>query len=207
MRNISKGGEPKTLELHRCSSHADYDNYTDKKTLRAALVTEQRGLCCYCLSRIVADSEKMKIEHWQSQENYPTRQLDFSNMLGACLGGTGKPLKLQHCDSLDFKMNPADPLHDVERVIVYASDGTIRSTDPMLESELNEILNLNHAILKNNRKAVLRGLLEALPREGSWNNSLLEKRLAQWNNNAETELAPFCQVVIYWLRKRLKQAH
>ena len=211
MRNIIKGAEPKSLETHRCSSYAHYDNFADKQNLRESLTTEQQGLCCYCMSRITASSDKMKIEHWQSQDNYPERQLEYSNLLGSCLGGEGKPPKHQHCDtrkrSLDFKLNPADPLHDVERVILYDSDGTIRSTDPAFENELNEILNLNHAILKNNRKAVLRGILETLPKDGNWNNSLLEKQLAQWNSNAEVELAPYCQVVIYWLRKRLKRTH
>lgn len=211
MRNITKGAEPKSLETHRCSAYAHYDNLADKQNLRESLVAEQQGLCCYCMSRISANSGKMKIEHWQSQDNYPERQLEYSNLLGSCLGGEGKPLKLQHCDtrkrSLVLSMNPSDPLHDVERVIRYDSDGTIRSTEPAFENELNKILNLNHAILKNNRKAVLRGLLESLPKDGNWNNSLLEKQLAQWNSNSDALLAPYCQVVIYWLRKRLKRTH
>ncbi len=210
MRNISKGTEPKSLETHRCSSNSNYDNFADKQSLRESLVAEQRGLCCYCMSRITADSDKMKIEHWKSQENYSERQLDYSNLLGGCLGGNGKPLKLQHCDTrkrnLDLLMNPADPVHDVERIIRFDSDGTIRSTDPVFENELNEILNLNTPILKNNRKAVLRGMLEALPKQGNWNDSLIEKKIGQWDEKLERSiLEPYCQIVVYWLRKRLRQ--
>lgn len=121
MRNIVKSSEPKSLETHRCSSYANYDNYEDKQSLRASLITAQRGLCCYCMSRLVADLDKMKIEHWQSQTRFPDRQLDYPNLLGACLGGEGKPRKLQHCDSrkgeLDLSKNPANPAHDVERTI------------------------------------------------------------------------------------------
>ena len=37
----------------------------------------------------------MKIEHWQSKspQKYPGRQLDYTNMLGACYGGQKKNKK------------------------------------------------------------------------------------------------------------------
>ncbi len=212
MRNIVKSADPKSLETHRCSANATYDNYADKENLRKAIVSEQRGLCCYCLSRIVADPDKMKIEHWQSQTNFPDRQLEYHNLLGACLGNKGNPLKRQHCDTSkgvqSLSMNPAAPAHDVERIIHYDADGTIRSTDPQFDNELNEILNLNDAPwLKANRKAVLDGFLDTKPKQGNWDNSLLEKWLAQWNGDSGNgELQPYCQVVVYWLRKRLKRA-
>lgn len=77
----------------------------------------------------------------------------------------------------------------------------------MFEKEINDVLNLNVPLLKENRKAVLTGFLAAKPKHGTWDNSLLEKWLEQWNGNSNSgELAPFCQVVVYWLRKRLKRA-
>jgi len=84
MRSIQKGHEPGTLTRHRNSAHADYENYAAKDTLRVSLVTEQRGLCCYCLSRIRANAQAMKIAHWHSQDRYPAEQLDYQNLLGAC---------------------------------------------------------------------------------------------------------------------------
>lgn len=212
MRNIVKMTEPKSLEEHRCSAAANYDNYDDKQNLRESLVAEQRGLCCYCLSRIIADPYKMKIEHWQSQTGFPDRQLHYPDLLGACLGGgVGKPPKLQHCDTRkgdqDLSKNPADLEHDVERTIQYDKEGTIRSTDPMFDHGINQVLNLNIPILKNNRKAILRRLITEGPRHGNWNNSWLEKKLAEWNGDSnDGELQEYCQVVVYWLRKRLKQA-
>ena len=212
MRNILKGPQPGSLETHRRSSGADYDNYQSKQDLRESLVAEQRGVCCYCMTRLVADPIAMKIEHWQSKTRLRGRQLDYSNLLGACLGGEGKPPKKQHCDTrkgdLDLSRNPADPAHDVERVIQYDSDGTIRSTDPKFDSEINDILNLNHAPwLKDNRKAALTGFLSAGPKHGDWDNSLLEKWLTEWSgDSSDGELEPYCQVVVYWLRKRLKRS-
>lgn len=211
MRNIVKRTEPKSLETHRCSFQADYNNYEDKQGLRESLVAEQRGICCYCLSRVVADLNAMKIEHWQSQTRVPDRQLDYSNLLGACLGGEGKPSKLQHCDTrkgnVDLSKNPADPAHDVERVIRYGSDGVIRSTDPVFDRELNDVLNLNTPLLRNNRKEALTGFIKARPKSGTWNESLLRKWLEQSSGQSGAgDLLPFCQIVVYWLRKRLNRA-
>jgi uncharacterized protein (TIGR02646 family) len=211
MRNIVKSSEPKSLETHRCSAYASYDNYDDKQSLRVALVAEQRGLCCYCMTRLAAGHDTMKIEHWQSQEAFPKRQLDYSNLLGACLGGEGKPPKRQHCDTrkgkLDLSRNPANPAHDVERIIHYDSDGTIRSTDPVFEREINDVLNLNNAPwLKTNRKAALTGFLEAKPKHGDWDNNMIEKWLKELSGDlGSDELSPYCQIVVYWLRKRLNR--
>ena len=54
MRNITKGVEPPSLAQHRLTPQADYGNLSpaDKDTLRQCLVTEQRGLCSYCMQSI-----------------------------------------------------------------------------------------------------------------------------------------------------------
>jgi uncharacterized protein (TIGR02646 family) len=133
MRNIPKKTEPISLTQHRCGTCSDYDNYVEKDDLRSSLVDEQRGLCCYCLQRIRPDSERMKIEHWQSQDLYPERQLDYSNLLGACRGGKGQKPDKQHCDTrkgnLDLKFNPANTRHDVESKIHFLGNGTIEADD------------------------------------------------------------------------------
>src|SRR5262245_3620021 len=100
MRAITKGPEPPSLTTHRLTPHSDFDNYENKHTLRHALVTEQRGLCCYCMGRLRNGPTTMKIEHWRSQAHYPDEQLNYQNLLGACLGGgEGKPSHFQHCDT------------------------------------------------------------------------------------------------------------
>ncbi|MCC7074546.1 MAG: TIGR02646 family protein, partial [Deltaproteobacteria bacterium] len=65
MRAITKGQEPRSLVEHRANAHCDYANYADKDGLRAALVRDQRGLCCYCMTRVEATGTGMKIEHWR----------------------------------------------------------------------------------------------------------------------------------------------
>jgi len=41
----------------------------------------------------------MKIEHWHSQDRYEAEQLDYGNLLGACMGNEGKAHWDQHCDT------------------------------------------------------------------------------------------------------------
>src|SRR5271166_1204448 len=152
MRNIAKGAEPQSLREHRERVHSDYDNYVEKQDLREALVREQRGLCCYCLCRIVPDGQEMKIEHWPSRspDRYPDEQLTYTNLLRACKGGE-KPSPEderevdRHCDTFkgdkDLSLNPA--VDDVESKISYLKDGRVRSSKDTFNDELTSVLNLN----------------------------------------------------------------
>ncbi len=211
MRTILKGGEPTSLIEYRASGGTDYDDYRDKDALRANLVAEQRGLCCYCLSRIRPDPKAMKIEHWRCQSNYGAEQLDYSNLLGACLGNEGKPRRDQYCDARkgnqDLSRNPANPMHRVEDMIQFEGDGRIASNDPAFNAELNGVLNLNFSFLVNNRRATLTAFQGALTKRGQLPRTALEKWLREWNGESDAgELQPFCQVMVYWLRKRLARS-
>ncbi len=211
MRPIAKRSEPSSLTLHRCTAHANYDNFLAKDVLRTQLVAEQRGLCCYCMSRIVADPERMKIEHWHCQENYPREELDYGNLLGSCLGGQGQPLEQQTCDSRkgmrELSRNPADPNLPVDRDMHYDGSGRIRSDDSQWDSEINDVLNLNKRFLMNNRKGALDAFTQGLNRRGQLSRSTIERMLREWNGeDGRTRLEPFSHVVVYWLRKRLAQA-
>jgi len=208
MRTIKKRNEPDSLTHHRLAAHADYDNYADKDTLRQSLVSEQRGLCCYCLSRIRAAAGEMKIAHWHSRDLHPDEQLVYVNLLGACMGNEGQSFGQQHCDSRqgnrDISRNPANPKHQVEKFIRFEGDGRITSNDQVFDNELNEILNLNLPFLKNNRKAALDAFKATLVKRGELQRTTLERWLHEWNGEAHAgELKPFCQVIVYWLHKRL----
>lgn len=206
MRTIQKGAEPACLTQHRQQPHADYDNYTGKDALRLALVAEQRGLCCYCQSRIRPTADGMKIEHWQSQTGFPARQLDYSNLLGACLGGHGRAEKDQHCDTR--KGNSAlcfsvcDTAHPVERQIKFLGDGRIASDDATVDSALNDILNLNWSRLVNNRKAVLDAFKQRLGK-GNLNAS---QELRKWDGSQAGDIPEFAQVMVFWLEKKMARA-
>lgn len=207
MRTIQKGPAPASLTQHRQQPHADYGNYTDKDDLRQALVAEQRGLCCYCQSRIRATSEGMKIEHLQCQADHPGRQLDFDNLLGACRGGHGRPEREQHCDTrkgnnaLCFSV--CDPAHPIERQIRFLGDGTIKADDVDIDEALNTVLNLNFSRLVSNRKAVLAAFQQRL-QDGRRVDPARE--LPKWDGGEPGELPEFAQVVVYWLRKKQAKA-
>jgi uncharacterized protein (TIGR02646 family) len=211
MRAIAKGQEPASLTAHRKAPNSDYDNYRDKDALRRVLVTEQRGLCCYCMGRIRNGRDTMKIEHWQCQSRFPAEQLRYRNLLGACLGGHGQPPDKQHCDSRkgdrDLKWNPADPDHHIETRIRYELNGEIRSNDPEFDAQLDDVLNLNLKRLKNNRKAVWVAITEWWKAEKSRLCGPVPRdrfqRERDWWAGGNGELTPFCQVAIWWLDQRL----
>jgi uncharacterized protein (TIGR02646 family) len=219
MRTIRKSSEPTELARYRATvgirrlqsedSSSIFNDFPDKDEVRRSLVEEQRGLCCYCLARIRPDAQGMRIEHWHCQTNYPGERLDYSNLLGACKGNEG-PEKYQHCDvrkkDLDLFRNPADPSDAVEMWIHFQADGRINSDDPQFDTELNRVLNLNAPFLVDQRKEVLDGFIDSLPRIGQLNLADWRQRLAEWNGESNSgDLRPYCQVVVYWLRKKVRR--
>ena len=211
MRPITKSREPVSLTAHRKTPHSDYDNYQAKDELRHSLVTEQRGLCCYCMRRIRPEPGAMKIEHWKCQHRYRDDELKYRNLLGACCGGQGKPERLQHCDTRkgdrDLKWNPSDPVHHIGTRIWFELDGSIRSDEEEFDGQLNNVVNLNLPVLKNSRKQLLDAVLHwwkcekariggPVPVDG-----LVRKR--DQHVGGEGELTPYCQVVVWWLDRKL----
>lgn len=207
MRTIVKGPEPPDLRAHRETAHGDYDNYRGKDGLRAALVAEQRGLCCYCMGRIRAARGGMKVEHWRSRTRHPKEQLEYANLLGACPGGEGGRPKDQHCDTRkadrDLLWNPADPDHRVEARIRYGADGSVRADDKEFDAQLDSVLNLNLPLLKNHRKSVLDAVLVwwSSPAEGM-GRSRLEREVRR-RTGGDGPLEPYVGVAVWWLERRI----
>jgi uncharacterized protein (TIGR02646 family) len=217
VRAITKGNEPKSLTTYRAQnnppSKTAFKDFPEKEALRGKLIAEQKGLCCYCMARIENDPLKMKIDHWQCQDRYQDGRLSYSNMLGACLGGSEpenkKPRRDKsklHCDSRkenkDLKWNPANPLHVIESRISYTSDGYIKSSDPEFDLQLDDVLNLNISFLRSNRKAVLEVVAQW------WKNTpdarqKLQQQIDKRTNNAGLH-QPFSPVAIWFLRKKLE---
>lgn len=80
MRLIRKGTEPPLLLAYRKTQGAHYGGLPAdaKAELRAALVRDERGLCCFCMQRIaatVAPKLKVKIAHWMPQNVDAARDL------------------------------------------------------------------------------------------------------------------------------------
>lgn len=208
MRAITKGREPRSLIQHRATPHSDYSNYAGTDDLREALVRDQQGLCCYCMNRIEATSEAMKVEHWSCQSDHGENDLAYWNLLAACLGGHGQPKKKQHCDTRkgddDLKFNPADPTHRIEQRIRFESDGTIASSDDEFNTQLNDVLNLNLPLLKNRRKGVLTAILDWWKSEkarlrGPVPTEQIARERARRAGDGAGPLRPFEPVAVWWL--------
>ncbi len=211
MRQIVKGDEPASLTAHRKTPHCDYANYGPKDDLRHSLVTEQRGLCCYCMNRIHNGPTTMKIEHWQCQARHADEQLNYRNLLGACLGGDHQPHRLQHCDTRkgvrDIEWNPADAAHHIETRIRYELDGSIHSNDVVFDAQLKDVLNLNLPVLKNHRKGVCDAVLEWVRNEkrrlrGPIPRGRIERERDRYVAGADA-LSPFGQVAVWLLNEKL----
>jgi hypothetical protein len=151
----------------------------------------------------------MKIAHWHSRDLHGDEQLDYSNLLGACKGNEGQPPEQQHCDTRqgnrDIKFNPANPDHRVDQRVRYLEDGTIESDDEEFNEQIKSVLNLNAKFLQQCRREKLQLFLESLgteePTRRAW-----ELFLANWNGDSHNgELEPYCQIVVYWLRKRISR--
>ena len=193
------------------AAHAYYDNYPEKDTLRKALVSEQRGLCCYCMGRIRSDS--MKVEHWRCQSRFCGEQLDYRNLLGACQGGEGQPRSRQHCDtrkgdsdsSLE-SLRPESPdrgadllrdgwCYQVRRCgIRRPARGRTQSQPPGIEDQPEANPRTDPRLVADG-KATPRG---PVPRERFVKER--ERRVG-----GAGDLEPFCQVSVWWLDQRLKR--
>ncbi len=222
MRAITKGPEPAALQAYRAVPGATYDgkDFTPvKNDIRAALLRDQLALCCYCMRRIARDElphptrrdappvVQMKVEHWQSQDEFPSLQLAWSNMLGACLGGMGSSPQDQTCDTRKgedvITLNPLDAGH--VSTLYCTSGGRLSSTDPRLQKDIDERLRLNHRILVADRKARLdRDLrrLQAKYPKAEIPPSAVRRVIEDVEAPTEGKLPELACVLRLWARKR-----
>jgi hypothetical protein len=112
-----------------------------------------------------------------------------------------------HCDKLKGRNSISFNLHTqtLQQSIEYASkDGLIRSTNTTWNKEMNELLNLNHTMLKANRKEALWGVIGYL-NTANWTTQTVNNKLNQWRQlNAEGKYFEFCGIIIWYLQKKLK---
>ena len=87
----------------------------------------------------------------------------------------------------------------------YGIDGTIRSDDPQFDRQLNEVLNLNLKWIKNQRKAILDAVLHWWRKQrGSASRQQRVER--EIERRSSPPLAPYVQVAIWWLERKLARS-
>ena len=205
MLYIKKDSTPNELTEYKNNGNNSYESFPQKHAIRVSLLNEQTQLCAYCMQRISV--EKMKIEHFKSQTSNPELQLEYSNMLGCCLGQEGKPYKQQTCDThkgdMPLSLNPSVKSDFDKMRIMYSDDGAIISLDEKFDNEINTVLNLNTNLLKNNRRVMIEAAKQALNfKSGIRTKSEIEKLIDKFKSQHK----PFYGAAVYYLEKKLKSA-
>lgn len=212
MRRIRKGREPKAWREYRLSTPGARYVDAPKDELRRALLSEQGYICCYCMCRI--GETTTRIEHRQPREAPETDHFEYRNLFAACQGGEGMAEGQQHCDvhkrSSKISFDPADTIRDIEALVQYSpNSGEIRSENDDIHKDINTTLNLNLERLKQARIDVLDGFRAGFERKhgGEWSADVIEREITKWSEAPQGgKLAPYCGIVVYYLRKRLRAA-
>lgn len=218
MLHIKKGKEPRSLAEYKNTATATYDDYREKDDVRTALLKEQHGLCAYCMCRI-NNTSNLHIEHYEPQSvsianNNPAKTLDYNNMFGVCHGGRRNINSLgrkqltcdAHRENTPLTVNPL--IRSSVEKIKYLEDGTIYSDDQMINTDLNETLNLNHysTPLRRSRKTTLDQLRKDLQRtlgsQKKWPKSRLQKLYNQYLEANPRVL--FCGIILWYLEKHMR---
>ncbi len=207
MIKINKGNEPASWTQKK--ETPGFTQYEPTDDLRKSLLKEQGYICAFCMRQIpVADkgvNEKSKIEHLKSRHEHPDLQLDYNNMVVCCPGFiNGNP----HCDKSKDRASVTFSLFDnlFPNTIRYSiKNGTIISTNTTWNNEINDILNLNNAMLAYNRKYVLDGIKVVIDNK-KWKKAKIEEKLEEWAKfDKNGKLKPYCGIVIWYLKKKLRQ--
>jgi len=168
MKHIAKQAEPEDFRAWKATfPDATYSDLGHDRlfpgaqrarlALRSSLLDEQKGLCCYCETRI--DSGDFHVEHFRPKDSslYPELQLTYSNLHASChkvaIGSADETCG--HKKGNEFSENIISPL-DPECASHFQFDnmGGISSTDEK-GIETIAILNLNSVLLRRSRKRLI----------------------------------------------------
>lgn len=206
---IQKNSGPRSLQEYAANGY-HYDEHTSftdiKQEIREHLCEEQGYICCYCMRRINPDARSMQIAHIENQADHRDLDCQYSNMLGSCsCGETCNQKQKEH----DLKYSPEDDSHSILDFILFETDGTIKSTDPEFDIELEQILNLNSAsqYLKQNRAEIYKRVKNELKKTLSFNEKKAKahRLLDFWQSRADGKLREYCGVAIWYLEKQLQR--
>lgn len=203
MIKITKGKEPNSWCEHRLTYGATYEPTED---LRNSLLEEQGYICAYCMRRIpVKDAnsnETTRIEHIVPQTT-GTKEMDYSNMVICCPGALDGNF---HCDKKKADQKISFSVFDdnfINTLSYRTFSGEIKSSHPMHDRKINEVLNLNHPKLQYNRKEVLTGLVTTLNNK-TWKKSEIIKARDHYAAKQNGKYEPYCGILIWYLNKKLR---
>lgn len=204
---IKKGREPDSLTKYRKTAYATYDG-CNKTDIRKKLLVEQGCLCAYCMRRI--DEGNTRIEHWRPESMLNEKEkLDYSNMLGVCTLSEGQAYCNATCDARKgnklMKLDPREANH-IQTIAYSSTTGEISSTDPYLNHDLNETLNLNCTaqLLPQCRKAALDRVykqLKSTKKVGTWTAADIAPIRKLYESGSNGVLPEYAGIVRWWLQR------
>lgn len=158
-----------------------------------------------------------RIEHLKPQtisiaENHPEETLDYRNMIICCNGdinGNDNP-KAFHCDrkkgETPIHFTPFDA-NAIDTLSYSSRDGEIKSSDTNCNDDINKTLNLNQPLLKANRQAKLKGVIQMLGRKSDWKKSEIKKMIDTYSyKDSDGKMYEYCGIVVWFLTKRYNSA-
>ena len=221
MKYIEKklNNQPPSLIQHKNQPHHSYENYSGKAELRDFLLKDQAYLCCYCMTRIQTPTEdKMGIEHlkpfsaYNGENGKPDLRLEYKNLLATCKGGEGGPKHLFHCDKAkwdaEIKLDPTNK--QLMDLIKFDANGFIYTDIEEYDREINEVLKLNVEPLRKARLSIWRSLEQIIKKEFGnkpVKRSFINEKIKVWSKcNRQGMAEQYCQVAVYYLKKKLSKA-
>jgi len=207
MRRINKGSEPVELTDYKSRGKRQLEDYALRQKLREALCREQHYICAFCQAEIAPDAKKMRIAHVvpQSDPKDGARlAVEWTNLVGSCSGGEGKPSKEHHCDkkqSKDRLPDRLDPVRLQPGTIRYDSQARVVGCDAEVQHAIENVLGLNIWKLRNLRDNMLKTLQHVLDTDGS--DERLAQEIARLEDPDATHLAPCVDYLLWRLRERL----
>lgn len=194
-----------------------------KRQVRESLMKEQGHICAYCMRKIpderpvIGSIPRVRIEHWiaRNQKGHEEDKgtglgVAYSNLLAVCSGGEvprgTKRGNQTTCDvrrgNTAIKVDPLNP--STLSTIYYKNNGQIAATDPEINKDLTETLNLNcikYSNLPEGRKKVLEPIQEEiylLESEEKRKNRC--KELLDMYEEEGAPKTPYCGIIIWWLK-------
>ncbi|HMP31345.1 MAG TPA: TIGR02646 family protein [Saprospiraceae bacterium] len=133
--------------------------YYSKNQLRTALYIEQKGLCCYCNSKIENDYKTTSIEHVEPRmgDKITERIFDYNNLALSCDNRIEKlNSKDYYCDAKkqENTIDLTPFMTECETEIYFLENGEIKSHTERAKRTIN-VLNLHHVALDNRREAAI----------------------------------------------------
>ncbi|EPM1919831.1 retron system putative HNH endonuclease [Vibrio parahaemolyticus] len=209
MRQITKGRQPNSLVQYKRQQDATYNNLPQnvRNDLKSSLLQEQGYVCAYCMKRISTD--KMRVEHWASQQDNEALQLEYSNLLACCQGNEGQGIHKETCDvkkkNQALKYSPTKAAHNINQKVRFLGNGKIDSTDVVFNEQLKSVLNLNETRLVENRNAALEVLCTKL---GEIRGTRTKTQLRDWlgkvlSRNSKNQQKEYFGYLAAYLEKKI----